>query len=96
MQDKLKIVQTMPQISAYLTSGQIDAGFFNLTEALAVKGQLGGYVVLQPGVGSYAPIDIVAAFAPDNAHPQTAAARAEFAKFLRTPQVRAELERAGP
>lgn len=95
LQDKLKIVQTVPQVSAYLTSGQIDAGFMNLTETLAVKGQLGGYVELPPGADSYAPIDIVAAFAPEGAQPATAQARAAFASFLKSPQARAVLERAG-
>lgn len=95
LQDKLKIVQTVPQVSAYLTSGQIDAGFMNLTEALAVKGQLGGFLVLPAGAGSYTPIDIVAAFAPESAHPASAAARAGFARFLRSPQALAVLSRAG-
>jgi len=62
LQDKLKIVQTVPQVSAYLTTGQIDAGFLSLTEVLAFKGQLGGYIELRPGADSYAPIDIVAVF----------------------------------
>lgn len=95
LQDKLKIVQTVPQVSAYLTSGQIDAGFLNPTEVLAVKGQLGGYLELQPGADSYAPIDIVAAFPPDGAQPATAQARDAFASFLRSPQAHAVLERAG-
>ena len=95
LQDKLKIVQTVPQVSAYLTSGQIDAGFLNLTEVLAVKGQLGGYLELQPGAGSYAPIDIVAAFPEQTAQPETAASRARFAQFLQSAQAQEILRRAG-
>ncbi|MGQ9725251.1 MAG: molybdate ABC transporter substrate-binding protein [Tepidimonas sp.] len=95
LQDKLKIVQTIPQISAYLTSGQVDAGFMNLTEALAVKEQLGGYLELQPGPGSYAPITIVAAFPEENTQPQDAASRAAFARFLQSPAAQDILRKAG-
>ena len=95
LQDKLKIVQTVPQVSAYLTTGQIDAGFLNLTEVLAVKGQLGGYLELQPGADSYAPIDIVAAFPEQTAQPETAASRARFAQFLQSAQAQEILRRAG-
>uniref|UniRef100_D5X3P7 Molybdenum ABC transporter, periplasmic molybdate-binding protein n=1 Tax=Thiomonas intermedia (strain K12) TaxID=75379 RepID=D5X3P7_THIK1 len=95
LQDKLKIVQTVPQVSAYLTSGQIDAGFLNLTEVLAVKGQLGGYLELQPGADSYAPIDIVAAFPEQTAQPETSASRARFAQFLQSAQAQEILRRAG-
>lgn len=96
LQDKLKVVQTLPQVSAYLTSGQIDAGFINLTEALAVKGQLGGYLELQPGAGSYAPIDIVAAMpAASSGDAATAAARGEFARFLQSAPARTILRDNG-
>ncbi|MDD4887718.1 MAG: molybdate ABC transporter substrate-binding protein [Thiomonas sp.] len=95
LQDKLKIVQTVPQVSAYLTSGQIDAGFMNLTEALAVKEQLGGYIELQPGAHSYAPIDIVAAFPAEGAQHGTAASRARFMQFLQSPGAHDILRKAG-
>jgi len=95
LQDRLKMVQTLPQVSAYLTSGQIDAGFLNLTEALAVKGQLGGFVELQPGAGSYTPIGVIAALPAAQAHPETAAARAAFAQFLQSPAARGLLDAAG-
>ena len=95
LQDKLKIVQTVPQVSAYLTSGQIDAGFLNLTEVLAVRGQLGGYVELQPGADSYAPIDIVAAYPAQGAQTATEADRAKFAQFLQGEAAQHILRRAG-
>ena len=95
LRDKLKIVQTVPQVSAYLTSGHIDAGFMNLTEALAVKEQLGGYVELKPGPDSYQPIEIVAATPRPDQHPATAAARERFATFLHSPQAKTILRDAG-
>ncbi len=95
LQDKLKIVQTVPQVSSYLTTGQIDAGFLSLTEVLAVKGQLGGYIELRPGADSYAPIDIVAAFPSAAAQPNTAAERARFAQFLQTAAAQQILRKTG-
>lgn len=95
LHDRLKFVQTVSQVSAYLTSGQIDAGFLNVTEVLAVKGQLGGYVELQPGADSFAPIDIVAAFAASDTRPHAAADRARFAQFLQTAPAREILRKAG-
>jgi molybdate transport system substrate-binding protein len=61
LQARLKVVGTVPQVSAYLTAGEVDVGFLNLTEALAVKDQLGGFIQLPSGAGSYAAVNIVAA-----------------------------------
>ena len=44
LQNRLQVVATVPQVSAYLISGDVDAGFFNLTEALANKDKIGGYL----------------------------------------------------
>jgi molybdate transport system substrate-binding protein len=95
LQSRLKVVQTVPQVSAYLTSGQIDAGFVNLTEALAIKDQLGGMTVLKSGADSYAPIHIVAAFPAEGAQPDTASSRARFAQFLQSARAHEILRKAG-
>ena len=58
IKNRLQIVSTIPQVSAYLISGEIDAGFFNLTEALAIKDKIGGY--LEVDRKYYSPIHIVA------------------------------------
>ncbi len=55
-----KLLSTVPQISAYLRSGEIDAGFINLTEALALGEAIGGYIELPRE--SYPAIRIQAAF----------------------------------
>ena len=36
LQKKLLIVGTVPQVSTYLLSGEVDVGFINLTEAMAL------------------------------------------------------------
>lgn len=95
LQDRLQIVQTVPQVSAYVTTGQVDAGFLNRTEVLAVRPRLGGAIALRPGAGSYAPITIVAALPPAAQHPGTLRERERFAGFLRTPLARRILREAG-
>lgn len=57
IEDKIIISATVPQVSSYLISGEIDAGFINLTDAIGLKGSIGGYITLKNG---YTPIQIVA------------------------------------
>ncbi|MBB1074945.1 substrate-binding domain-containing protein [Rhodoferax sp. 4810] len=95
LQDRLKVVGTVPQVSAYLTAGEVDLGFMNLTEALAVKDQLGGFIELPSGAGSYPEIAIVAAFSEASKLPLDPASIQQFALFLETPQARDILRRAG-
>jgi molybdate transport system substrate-binding protein len=56
--DRVLSVGTVPQVVAYLVSGEVDAGFINLTEALALQGRIGGYLPVDPGL--YEHIEIVA------------------------------------
>lgn len=53
----LLTVATVPQVSAYLISGETDAGFINLTEALGIQDKIGGY--LEIDAKGYSPIQIV-------------------------------------
>ncbi|HNT44240.1 MAG TPA: molybdate ABC transporter substrate-binding protein [Syntrophorhabdaceae bacterium] len=43
---KITQVATVPQVVSYLIAGEADAGFINLTEAMANKERLGGYLVV--------------------------------------------------
>ena len=95
MQPRLKVVGTVPQVSAYLTSGQVDVGFVNLTEALAVQDKLGGVVALPAGQGSYTEVEIVAAMPSESEHPLTLDGRNKFALFLRSAAAQDILKRAG-
>lgn len=90
LQGRLLTVATVPQVSAYLTSGEVDAGFVNLTEALALSGRIGGYRELDPGL--YDPIRIVAGVIRGR---ENRPGVAELAAFLETPEARAALARHG-
>lgn len=57
IQDKVIQAATVPMVSSYLTSGEVDAGFINLTDAIGIKKSIGGYTILEDG---YSPIEIVA------------------------------------
>lgn len=57
LEKKLLVVGTVPQVSAYVIGGEVEAGFINLTDALYVKDRIGGYLV--PDKATYSPINIV-------------------------------------
>lgn len=95
LQARLKVVGTVPQVSAYLTAGEVDIGFLNLTEALAVKDQLGGFIQLPSGAGSYVAVNIVAAMPDVSKVPEAPVNQAQFALFLGTPVAQDILRRAG-
>lgn len=57
IESKLLVVSTVPQVSAYLISGEVEAGFINLTDALYIKDKIGGY--LTPDRSTYGPIKLV-------------------------------------
>jgi len=56
--NKVTQVATVPQVVSYLLTGEADAGFINLTEAMTNKDKLGGYVVIPED--KYSEIAIVA------------------------------------
>ncbi|WP_017431254.1 molybdate ABC transporter substrate-binding protein [Vreelandella jeotgali] len=56
--ERLLKVGTVPQATTYVASGDVDAGFINLTDAKANAERLGGYMVLDD---HHEPIRIVAA-----------------------------------
>ena len=49
LEPKILIASTVPQVSSYLIAEEIDAGFINLTDAIAIKDQIGGYYLLEEG-----------------------------------------------
>ncbi|MDC7222567.1 MAG: molybdate ABC transporter substrate-binding protein [Spirochaetales bacterium] len=55
LEEKCLVCSTVPQVSSYLISGEVDGGFINLTDATALKEELGGFMVLESG---YTPIEI--------------------------------------
>jgi molybdate transport system substrate-binding protein len=90
VRDKLLIVGTVPQVSAYLLSGEVDAGLLNLTDALAIKNRIGGYLEIAPQL--YDPIKIVVGLLTKA--PQAEQAQ-RFLQFLASPGARKILESHG-
>jgi len=88
IQSRLVEVATVPQVFAYLTTGEVDMGFLNLTHALNVRAELGGYVVIDEK--DYSPIRIIVGVldtCPDKAAAQP------FLDWLKTPEA-SEIVRA--
>lgn len=90
IKNKLMVVSTVPQVSAYLISGEVDAGFINLTDALGIKDKIGGFITIDPQ--SYSTIKIVAGVVKDaEINPAVNA----FTNYLNTAPARATLEKYG-
>jgi len=56
--DKLLVVATVPQVTTYLLSGEVDAGFVNRTDVMDLGPAIGGYLEIDASL--YDPIEIVA------------------------------------
>ena len=90
VKDKLMTLATVPQVSAYLIAGTIDAGFINITDALGIQDKIAGFDEI-PAELYDAPV-IVLAFPKDR--PESQAAKA-LADFLGSEQAKAILARYG-
>jgi molybdate transport system substrate-binding protein len=57
LEKKLIVTATVPQASTYLVSNEVDAAFINITDALGIKDQIGGYIFIDEKL--YSPIEII-------------------------------------
>lgn len=89
VEKRLLTVGTVPQVSSYLVSGEVDAGFINLTEALAIHDRIGGYIEIPQS--DYTPVVIVAAEVSGQHTP----AEQAFISYLQTPAVKEIFRRYG-
>jgi len=87
---KLLVVGTVPQVSTYLLSGEVDAGLVNLTDVLAIKERIGGYLLIDPKL--YNPIRIVVGVL--KTAPRAGQAQ-RFLAFLASPAARRIMEAHG-
>ncbi len=87
---RLLEVATVPQVSAYVATGEVDAGFVNRTEALALQGRVGARI--DAPQDCYDPIALSAGVLKGRA--EGAAVRA-FLGYLASPAARRVLERHG-
>ncbi len=91
IQNKLLVVSTVPQVSAYVISGEVEAGFINLTDALYIKDRIGGY--LTPDPSTYSPIKL--ALGVIQGYEKNTEVK-KFLDFLGTdPKVKEVLKKAG-
>ena len=90
IKDKLLVVATVPQVTTYVVSGEVDAGFVNRTDIMNVGDKIGGYLEVDPSL--YAPIVIVAE-SLDGA--KNAAGAKSFEKFLATDAAKAIAKKHG-
>ncbi len=90
VKDKLMILATVPQVSAYLIAGTVDAGFINITDALGIQDKIAGFDEIPPAL--YDPPVIVLAVPKDR--PESRAAKA-LVHFLGSEQVKVILARYG-
>lgn len=90
LRQRLLTVTSVPQVAAYLLSGEVDAGFLNLSEALALGPRLGGYREIDPQL--YDEVHIVAGLVAGREQLPGVAALADF---LASAEARATLARYG-
>ncbi len=87
---RLLVLATVPQVSSHLVARSVEAGFINLTDALALHGRIGGYTELP--TDQYEPIQIVAAVVKGQS---TRDEVRQFIDFLASPESRDILREAG-
>lgn len=88
--DKLLVVATVPQVTTYVQSGEVDAGFVNRTDVMDLGEAIGGYLEIDPSL--YEPIELAALPLADAKNTEAIKA---FAAFLETPQAREILKKHG-
>ncbi|MFV0436156.1 MAG: molybdate ABC transporter substrate-binding protein [Desulfopila sp.] len=83
IREKLLVVGTVPQVSAYVVSGEVDMGFINLTDALAIADKVARIIPVDEAL--YQPVLIVGKRLKGG--PDTEEADA-FGLFLASPEVK--------
>lgn len=90
IQPKLLVVGTVPQVSAYVISGEVDIGFINQTEAMALEHKIGQLLPVDESL--YSLILIVAKRLQQSPHAKAADA---FIAFLQTDEARDLIKQHG-
>jgi len=87
---KLIAVATVPQVTSYVASGEVDAGFVNATDAIGMANNIGGFVEVEPNL--YDPVEVICGVL---SAAKNSPAVESFARFLATEPARAILARYG-
>lgn len=83
VKEKLLVVATVPQVSSYVSTHEVDVGIINLTAALDSIDKIGGYIKIPQAY--YTPIEIVAGSLKAC---ESDKACQNFLMFLQTPQAK--------
>lgn len=83
VKEKLLLVATVPQVSSYVSTHEVDVGIMNLTAALDSIDKIGGYIKIPQT--DYTPIEIVAGSLNACEADKTCQ---EFVAFLQTPKAK--------
>lgn len=86
---RLVPVATVPQVTGYVSSGEVDAGFINATDAIGAGSNIGGY--LEVDATLYDPVEVACGVRSGAASPALTA----FTAYLGTDRARAILDRYG-
>lgn len=86
---RLVPVATVPQVTGYVTSGEVDAGFVNATDAIGAGDNIGGYVEVDQSL--YDPVEVACGVRAGVSSDVVEA----FATYLGTDEARAVLNRYG-
>jgi molybdate transport system substrate-binding protein len=89
LQDKLNVFQTVPQVSSYIISGDIDAGFINKTDYLSIAKDVGQMVEIDSSL--YSPIKIVGVVISGKENSDID----KLFEFLQTPKAKETLKKHG-
>lgn len=87
---RLVAVATVPQVTSYVVSGEIDAGFINATDAIGAGATIGGFVEVAPSF--YDPVEVGCGILEAK---KSSSAADGFTRFLATGEARAILTRYG-
>lgn len=87
---KLIPVATVPQVTSYVVSGEVDAGFINATDAIGAGSNIGGFVEVDAAL--YDPVEVVCGV---RAGGKPSPATAGFVAFLATDEARKIITRYG-
>jgi len=90
IQPKLLMVGTVPQVTAYALTGEVDIGFINLTEALTIKDRVERVIPIDEKL--YSPILIVAKRLRQSTNTKAAAS---FVAFLQSEGAQSMLKKQG-
>jgi molybdate transport system substrate-binding protein len=86
---KLSVVSSVPQVFAYLASGEMDAGFVNRVVVRNGGDKIGGWLEIEDG---YQPLNMVTAIVKGNSGDESAA---KFIEFLRGETAKEILKKNG-